>query len=793
MAGLAWVTVALLAYFSPALWDGFSFGPADIGHQLSYLTYVPTHLPNLGVYNHLNGDVITQEVPWATLDWRAVHHGQLPLWNSYSATGMPLLLNWESAPFSLPTLVSYLFPLKASYLVEVFFGLLVAGTGTYSATRAAGAGPLGAAFAGCSFMLSGPISGWAGWAVSRPLVWAGWLLTGAILCWRPGHRLAGAVLSTLSSAFAVYGGFPETLALLAGGLALVLLVSGVATRLKGAPGQLPALVRLGGAYLAGAALSAPLWLPGLSVLRQSARASEPGGSYLALSNLALLVAQGYDGLPVRTASWFGPSNYYESAAYVGAIGLALAVLAVLVAWRRPLVTALATTAVGSFVAVYSPLAGPVLSRLGLRAVAPTRALAVSAFCLSVLAGVGTSHLVRHWRSPVAQSRLLACAGAGLAAVAYLWLSAPAKGLAPGQLAARRHSLLWPGAMLAGLALFALAAWVATGPLPARVRQLAGQANGRLLWPARRPHPAAPHQRWAAPRQRWAAPRDLGRLGCLLLLGAQTAYLVWAGIGLNSYSTSPFPVNSAVAKLQRLVGDSLVALDGPNPADVTEWTGTGLYPEVNVGYGVRELAVHDPVAPAAYFKTWPVASATAAAGLGNNVFVPSVSSAALARHYGASFVLASQGRVPTGASFVTKLGKPPYSLYLYSVPGAAQFSFAAGSAARVLSATQTGNATWSLAVSAPQASALTLRLTYVPGWHVAADGRRLPVHRVEGLFAGVTVPAGARSVAISYWPPLLSLGFALALAAIGAVLLLGVFCASFSLRRVLVSPDGPRRQ
>jgi hypothetical protein len=226
--------------------------------------------------------------------------------------------------------------------------------------------------------------------------------------------------------------------------------------------------------------------------------------------------------------------------------------------------------------------------------------------------------------------------------------------------------------------------------------------------------------------------------CLLLLAAQTAYLVWAGIGVNSYAPKPFPVSAGVAKLGRLVGNNLLALDGTNKHDVTLWSGVGLYPEVNAGYRVRELAVHDPVIPPAYFQTWPSQSSTANAGLGNNFFAPAVGSAARARYYGASFILASPGSVPKQTQFVAKIPVPlAGSLSLYRVPGAAQFTFGRGGGARVMSARQTGNSTWRLAVDVPRPSALTLHLTYFPGWHVSADGKALPVHET-GLFVGTTV-------------------------------------------------------
>ena len=78
--------------------------------------------------------------------------------------------------------------------------------------------------------------------------------------------------------------------------------------------------------------------------------------------------------------------------------------------------------------------------------------------------------------------------------------------------------------------------------------------------------------------------------------------------------------------------------------------------------------------------------------------------------------------------------------------------------------------WRLAVRVPTASALTVRVTYLPGWHVLADGHALAVHEVEGLFVGATVPAGTRTIVVRYWPGGLTTGSALALLALAVLVL-----------------------
>ena len=203
------ILLAALLYLSPSVKDGYSFGPTDLGQTLSVLsTPGPGKIP---VHDVVNGDIITQGAAWNALDWKLVHSGQIPLWNSESGTGLPQLLNFESAPFALPTLIGYIFPLSVSFLITVLMKLLIAGTGVYLLLRYLRVGILPSLFGGLSFMLSGPLTGWLGWAVSGPLVYAGWIVLGALLCYnaREKQRVFSVALLALASAFCIYAGFPE--------------------------------------------------------------------------------------------------------------------------------------------------------------------------------------------------------------------------------------------------------------------------------------------------------------------------------------------------------------------------------------------------------------------------------------------------------------------------------------------------------------------------------------------------------------------------------------------------------
>ena len=457
-------------------------------------------------------------------------------------------------------------------------------------------------------MLSGSLSGWAGWAVSGPLTWAGWLVAGALLCCQPGRRRwAGVVVVSLSSGFAVYEGMPESLLFIGIAVGTIVLVCGVMAMARGKL-DLRARSACWAGVAGGVALSAPLWLPGLAVLRQSSRAAENGTGGLPAHALALLLAQGYDGLPTKGSSWFGPADYYEATGYIGVVAIVLALVAVLVAWRRPIVAALTATVLVSLGIIYVPATQRLFTRLGAGSIATQRMLPMLAFAVAMLAGLGTDIVQRRWREPVVQLKALASVVACGAVLAFLLASASAKGLSPVELSVRRHSLFWPALTLLAMGLLAMGclvmplAWLATGGLPVLAPRASMRRRERTLTPTGATF--------------WTASG-----ACLLMLAAQSAYLVWAGVGVNSFAARPFPVTPAVAKLQQLVGHNLLALDGTNKHDVTLWSGVGIYPEVNIGYGLRELAVHDPVIPPGLLPDMALASGHAQGRLGEQLFRP----------------------------------------------------------------------------------------------------------------------------------------------------------------------------
>jgi hypothetical protein len=740
VAGVASVVAMALAYMAPALKDGLVFGPYDaaadgtIGN-LGTVRQVP-------LYNRLNGDVVNQAIPWNTLDWRLVHAGQLPLWNPYNVLGLPQLFNFESGAFSLPALAGYAVPLRLAFTVTVLVKLLVAGLGTYLLCRQLAVHPLPAVFGAVSFMLSGGFSSWLGWSLSGVVAFAPLVCAFMLLAYRE-RRPRYVVLLAVSVMFAYYGGFPEMYALLAG--ALVGFAAGAAATLllTRRPLSLQGGARVLGGLALGSGLACPLLLPGAQVLRLSTHAATrgiPAGT--AISRLSLLVSSGYYGLPVKGSVTFPHVNFYETVAYVGIVAIAAAAAGLVLARRQAAVVGLGLLTLVSLLASYrigsTKLAGELFAAVGLRSVHPSRVRLVAALGISCLGAVGLDRLCYR---PGRATRRAWLAAAVLAAglVGALCWSSAVEHLRGREGTERLHALIWPVGLAAALVVAALAV------------ALAGRASARAAAPGAMP-------------ARWRLPLGLG------LTGLQGAFVLFAGVGLNSWSHTGVREYPAALELRHVVGRGIVAFDGRSGLPPTKWPQLGFYPNLNILYQVTELAGHDPVLPAAYARTWPVPPAHHGSKRPrlSALDMPEIASAAQARRYGISYLLLPPGRaLPPGTSLAATVGGEQVA----RVEGGSRFSFAGagGAGSRVLSWSEPSDNRWVVHVDAPSATSsrreLVLAITRLPGFSVTAGGRPLRVRPYGRFEMEVTVPEGASTVRVTYWPGAFTDGIVVAAASL----------------------------
>jgi hypothetical protein len=739
--GLSAILGFVLAYVSPSVKDGGSFGSFDT--VISFTSLGTGAYPG-APHNVLNGDSVTLMVPFNTFDWTAIHHLQFPLWNDLNLLGLNQFLNFQSAVLSLPDLASYLAPLRYAFLVVVAMKLLIAGTGAYVLCRVLGLRSLASALGGITFMLSGAFAGWLTWPLSGVVAWLGWIAALAILAYRWKARRSYMVLLALSVAFCVYGGFPEAYFFVAGALATFFVVLAALALVGRRRLSLPGVARVAIGVLAGGALSAPLWLPGLQAVKGSHRGTLTGFAGLDARTLALLVAPGYYGLPIKGSTWFySQGNYYETAVFVGVITLVLAGAAVLRWWRHPTVVALAAMVVVAMAVSYQTRSFHVVYTLlrhaNLDSVPIRRMRAVVGLPLGVLSALGLETLLRARGERRMLITYWVMSAIVAAFVALLWYRALS-----GKLPAARHelrldSLWWPIGLVA--------ACVLAGILFLFARRFARRASARRIVVA----------------------------GAAVLFGAETAFLLFSGVGINTYSKSFFPVTPAIARLKAVVGSGLVGLDTGTPTQSQTMEPVGFYPDANLGYGVAEYAGHDPLIPQAYF--------TSRGGM--SYVEPDIDSAALAREYGIAWILQEPG---------TSLPAPPGTRYagsfagerLYAVPGATRFSLVAGGgsgASRPVSSIEHPvTSSWTLTIDASAPSQLVMRVTDLPGWHASIDGRALTLSRYKGLMLEAAVPAGPHVIHLWYLPTRLVIGTWLALATLAALLAWAIWPLAWRRRR-----------
>ncbi|HLC30910.1 MAG TPA: YfhO family protein, partial [Dehalococcoidia bacterium] len=142
------------------LWQGTLAGKALLPTDalFSFLPWRP-YATQLGVgipHNELIADMVLQNFGWKELIKSTLLQGQLPLWNPYVFTGMPLLAAGQGAALYPPAALLFtLLPIAQAYVWFTALHLLLGGLFTYFYLRVIGAGRWGALLAAAAFSLSG--------------------------------------------------------------------------------------------------------------------------------------------------------------------------------------------------------------------------------------------------------------------------------------------------------------------------------------------------------------------------------------------------------------------------------------------------------------------------------------------------------------------------------------------------------------------------------------------------------------------------------------------------------------
>lgn len=402
-----------LLVFHRSLFLGEAFLPADqLRHLAPWRSSATPTLP----WNVLRFDGITQFYPWRLELVREWREGRVPLQNPYAFAadgGTPLLANSQSAPFYPP---NWLFVALGEQNVWYGFGLsaalhlLLAAVGTFRFSRTLGSSTLGALLASTVFTLSGPVTCWLALPTFLCVsAWLPWLLLAIRRAYHPQGQRAALAAAVLVGTVLLAGHLQIALYVLltAGAYALHLgIQEGLLKRTHAA--RWAASVAL--LTVLGVGLALPQVLPAIALSRQSHRASQSRPTWADYQNwsvnalppqsLLTLTIPDFFGHPNRNEGLYwnasqrpdgrpNLNNYAEWALYIGILPLILGCLAF---GRSKFFSGLALLtllmAFGTWLNAPFFFLVPGWSQTG----NPGRVLIITAFALSLLAGLGLDAL-----------------------------------------------------------------------------------------------------------------------------------------------------------------------------------------------------------------------------------------------------------------------------------------------------------------------------------------------------------------------------------------------------------------
>jgi len=337
------LAVLLVIFFWPAILAGRALLPTDLIFQLDPLwqPLAPEGFAFPG--NQLLSDQVYQFYPWKRYAMLSLAAGRVPLWNPFINGGQPFLANGQSALFSPFNVLSYLVPVPTSFIVAVGLRLFVAGLFAFLLAREIGIGKVGAVLSMLAFTFSGPILVWLGYAIGNVAVWLPAVLffSERMLARR---SWAYALVASVIVGLQFLGGQPEMsfhLMLLWLAYCLYRVSARCGWRLSHwlEPGFKMAIVAI-----VGLALAAITLLPFLTFVAESEilwqRAGRQGSMLHTLfldwhvwPTIVTAVLPHFMGTPVNGSYWY-PYGSYKQVLYVGLLPLALAIVAVVMAYKK---------------------------------------------------------------------------------------------------------------------------------------------------------------------------------------------------------------------------------------------------------------------------------------------------------------------------------------------------------------------------------------------------------------------------------------------------------------------------
>ena len=389
-------------FFKPFLLEGKLPIPGDtiVGMYHPWRDFYAKDYPNgIPFKNFLITDPVRQQYVWRNLAVEAIKNGQWPLWNPYNFSGVPLLANFQSAPFYPLNILFFILPFNLSWGILILLEPLLAGIFIYFYLRNLRLNYLACLLGSLSFSFSGFFIAWLEWGtVLHAALWLPLILLSIdkiVLNVKNKNLLIWGSIFVFSLISSFFAGHLQIFFYIGVFSILYLII-----RWWQYGRNFKILFLFSIFYFLFSIATSTQWLPTLEFIKFSAREIEQvgwqsPGWFIPWQNLIQFLVPDFFGNPA-TGNYWGEWNYAEFVGYLGILPLIFSFLAIL--WRRDKKTLFfgSIGLVSLIFALPTPLAKlPYQWQLPLISTSqPTRLLFIVDFCLSVLAALGLDWFIK---------------------------------------------------------------------------------------------------------------------------------------------------------------------------------------------------------------------------------------------------------------------------------------------------------------------------------------------------------------------------------------------------------------
>lgn len=390
---LSWPILTIFILTLVFFWKYFVFHqipiPGDfvIGTYYPWLDYKWGYEVGVPVKNPITTDVVSFTYPMRILAVNLIKSGQVPLWNQFILTGIPLMANFQSAPFTITNIFYLFFDNLDGWAFQVIFQHFFAAFFMYLLLRYWKINKISAIFGSMVFAFSGFNLIWSQWnahTLSAAFIPLLFLITDITLKTNSAVRFLIPIIVFLQ----ILSGYPQILIY----TAIIIFVLWIYNFHPKKTYFLKTL-EVGFLFFLGFAMSSLLLFPAYELLSNSQRAVEPlefSWAFLPWQKIITIFAPDYFGNH-STINYWGPTDYTTTTGYIGSVALIFLMYAVQYIKKYKNILCASSLLIISLVMSFPTPVSIALWKsgaFGLQAASAHRALVIFIFSSSILCAYG---------------------------------------------------------------------------------------------------------------------------------------------------------------------------------------------------------------------------------------------------------------------------------------------------------------------------------------------------------------------------------------------------------------------